>query len=141
MEVVDRYTLRFRSKETDYNFVFVAAHVSLGPWRASDRSVRRRHDGTSVGTGATMLKSWMRRSKIVLEANPEYRGFAWDFPLSDRSWDEALCATMKGTADAAGRAVEITIIEEAQSRWLAFQQQELDYIRCPRRLRRPPRRG
>ena len=46
MEAVDRYTLRFRLKDTDYNFPYVVAHTSLGRGRArSDRSVRRRHDG------------------------------------------------------------------------------------------------
>ena len=30
IEAVDRYTLRFRLKETDYNFPYVAAHTSLG---------------------------------------------------------------------------------------------------------------
>ena len=30
IEAVDRYTVRFRLKETDYNFLYVAAHISLG---------------------------------------------------------------------------------------------------------------
>src|SRR5512143_1621861 len=29
MEVLDRYTLRFHLKETDYNFLYIVAHISL----------------------------------------------------------------------------------------------------------------
>ena len=53
MEAVDRYTLRFRLKETDYNFVYVAAHASLG---AVAREVIEAYGddtmGHPVGTGA-----------------------------------------------------------------------------------------
>jgi ABC-type transport system substrate-binding protein len=36
-----------------------------------------------VGTGPYVLKQWVRSSKIILEANPEYRGFTWDFRSND----------------------------------------------------------
>ena len=92
-------------KETDYNFVYVAAHASLG---AVAREVIEAYgDDTMahpVGTGAYQLKSWTRRSKIVLEANPEYRGFVWDFQPTDDPWDKALVRDDEGPADAAGRA-------------------------------------
>ena len=32
-----------------------------------------------VGTGPYRLGQWVRSSKIVLDANPDYRGFVWDF--------------------------------------------------------------
>ena len=34
MEAVDKYTLRFRLKETDYIFLYIAAHAHSAPWRA-----------------------------------------------------------------------------------------------------------
>ena len=50
-----------------------------------------------VGTGPYMLKSGRARAKIVLEANPDYRGFTWDFqPTSDPAWDDALVKAMRG---------------------------------------------
>jgi ABC-type transport system substrate-binding protein len=132
MEAIDRHTLRFRLKETDYNFVYVAAHASLG---AVAREVIEAYGddtmGHPVGTGAYQLKSWTRRSKIVLEANPEYRGFVWDFQPTDDPWDKTLFATMRGRRMPQVGRVEITIIEEAQSRWLAFQQKEIDYMNVP----------
>ncbi len=82
-----------------------------------------------------MLKTWIRRSKIVLESNPEYRGYVWDFAASDPAWDDALVKDMRGKKMPQIGRVEITIIEEAQSRWLAFEQKELDYIAVPDDLR------
>jgi ABC-type transport system substrate-binding protein len=133
MEVVDRYTLRFRLTKTDYNFPYIVAHVPMG---AVAREVVQAYAGEElmahpVGTGPYILKSWTRRSKIVLEANPDYRGFVWDFQSSGEAWDQALIAAMKGKQMPQVGRVEITIIEEAQSIWLAFQQKELDYINVP----------
>ena len=129
---VDRYTLRFRLKEIDYNFSYVAAHASFG---AVAREIVEAYgdsvDAHPVGTGAYRLHSWVRRSKIVLEANPEYRGFVWDFQPSDEARDATLVATMKGKRMPQVGRVEISIIEEPQSRWLAFRQKELDYVTLP----------
>jgi len=133
MEAVDRYTVRFRLKETDYNFLFVAAHTSLGI--VAREAIEAYPDDTMahpVGTGPYMLKSWVRRSKIVLESNPEYRGFTWDFaPSEPAAWDEQLVKDMRGKSMPQAGKVEITVIEEAQSRWLAFQQKQLDYFALP----------
>jgi ABC-type transport system substrate-binding protein len=133
MEAVDRYTLRFRLTEPDYNFPYIVAHVPFG---AMAREIVEAYPGEElmahpVGTGPYFLKSWTRRSKIVLEANPDYRGFVWDFQPSDEPWDQALIAAMKGKQMPQVGRVEITIIEEPQSVWLAFLQKELDYINVP----------
>ena len=132
MEAVDRYTLRFRLKETDYNFLYVVAHISLGI--VAREVIDAYPEDTMahpVGTGPYVLKSWIRRSKIVLEANPEYRGFVWDFAASEPAWDDAVIKDMRGKKMPQVGRVEITIIEEAQSRLLAFQQKELDYLALP----------
>jgi len=132
MEVVDRYTVRFRLKEADYNFLYVVAHTSLAI--VAREVVETYVDDTMahpVGTGPYRLKSWTRRSKIVLDANPEYRGFVWDFAVSEPDWDNQLVKDMRGKKMPQVGRVEITIIEEVQSRWLAFQQRELDYLAIP----------
>ena len=133
MEAVDRYSLRFRLTETDYNFPYIVAHVPFG---GMAREIVEAYPGEElmahpVGTGPYVLKSWTRRSKIILEANPDYRGFVWDFQPSDEPWDQALIAAMKGKQMPQVGRVEITIIEEPQSVWLAFLQKELDYINVP----------
>jgi ABC-type transport system substrate-binding protein len=133
LEAVDRYTVRFRLKETDYNFLYIAAHISLGiVAREAIEGYGEDTMGHPVGTGPYMLTSWTRRAKIVLESNPEYRGFTWDFAPSDpASWDDQLVKDMRGKSMPQVGRVEITIIEEAQSRWLAFQQKQLDYLNLP----------
>ena len=129
---VDRHTLRFRLKDIDYNFSYVVAHTSFG---AVAREIVEAYgddiEAHPVGTGAYRLQSWVRRSKIVLEANPEYRGFVWDFQPSDEERDRTLIAAMKGKRMPQVGRVEISVIEEAQSRWLAFRQKELDYVAVP----------
>ena len=133
IEAVDRYTVRFRLKETDYNFLYIAAHISLGiVAREAIEGYGEDTMGHPVGTGPYMLTAWTRRSKIVLESNPEYRGFTWDFAPSDpASWDDQLVKDMRGKSMPQVGRVEITIIDEAQSRWLAFQQKQLDYLAMP----------
>lgn len=136
LEVPDKYTLRIRLKETDYNFPFKIAHTSYG---AVAREVIEAYGddtmGHPVGTGPYVLKQWVRGSKIVLEANPGFRGFVWDFAASEPAWDEGVISAMKGkTMPQIGR-VEINVIEESQSILLAFQGRQLDTINLPSDLR------
>jgi ABC-type transport system substrate-binding protein len=132
IEAVDRYTLRFRLKATDYNFPYIAAHTTLGA--VAHEVIDAYRDDTlahPVGTGPYMLTGWTRRAKIVLDANPAYRGFAWDFASTGDAWDRKLVADMHGkTMPRIGR-IEISVIEEAQAIWLAFEGRQLDYINVP----------
>jgi ABC-type transport system substrate-binding protein len=136
MVAIDSHTLRFHLKKTDYNFLYICAHVPFG---AMAREVVEAYgddvQAHPVGTGPYVLKSWTRGSKIVLEANPDYRGFTWDFVAVDPAWDDALVAAMKGKKMPQIGRIEVTIIEEDQSRWLAFNQKELDYIALPATFR------
>ncbi len=131
IEAVDRHTLRFRLKATDYNLPYVLAHE---PSSAVAREVIEAYAGVDgramgnpVGTGPYRLEQWLRSSKIVLVANPEYRGFTWNFAATDPA-DQKLVAAMKGRKMPQVGRVEISIIEEDQSRLLAFQNGELDIM-------------
>jgi ABC-type transport system substrate-binding protein len=129
---LDKYTLRFKLTKVDYLFAYTLAHVPFG---AVAREVIEAYGADvqahPVGTGPYMLKEWRRAARIVLEANPNYRKVTWDFAPGDDAWDKDLVAAMKGkTIPQIGR-VEISIIEESQSRWLAFQRKELDYLAVP----------
>jgi ABC-type transport system substrate-binding protein len=129
LQVLDRYTLRVKLKETDYNFAHILALPNTG---AVAREVIEAYaDDTNahpVGTGPYMLTEWKRSNKIVLEANPSFRGFIWHFEPSSDPEDKARIAAMEGKKMPQIGRVEISIIEEQQAAWLAFQNNELDIL-------------
>jgi len=129
LEVVDRYTLRIRLKDTDYNFAYIAAMPALS---AMAREVIEAYpedtNAHPIGTGPYILTSWVRKSKMILEANPDYRERIWDFDGSDDPRDKAAVAAMKGKRIPQIGRIEISIISEEQSRWLAFQNGQIDLI-------------
>ena len=131
LEAVDKYTLRFRLKDTDYNLPYVLAHEPSGIVAREVIEKYGESDGRTmanpVGSGPYRLAQWVRSSKIVLEANPDYRGFTWDFVPQDAT-DQKLVAQMKGKRMPQVGRVEVSIIEEDQARWLAFQNRELDIM-------------
>jgi ABC-type transport system substrate-binding protein len=133
MEAVDRYTLRFRLASRDYNFPFIVAHTAFG---VVAREVIEAYANDTlahpVGTGPYQLKEWKRGTKIVLEANPGFAGYVWDWkPTPGNAWDEQVVTEMKGkTMPQIGR-VEISIMDEEQTRWLAFNQKEIDILQVP----------
>jgi len=133
LTALDRYTLRINLTERDYNFPLVAAHTILG---AVAREVIEAYASDTnahpVGTGPYMLKEWKRGAKIVLEANPGFASFVWDWkPNPGSQWDDVVVAAMKGKSMPQIGRVEISIIDEEQSRWLAFNQKELDILEVP----------
>ena len=127
LEVPDRYTLRIRLHEADFNFSHMLGFPLVG---AVAREVIEAYgDDTNsrpVGTGPYLLKKYARSSKIVLEANPDYRGKVWDFAPGDDPLDAEIAARMRGRKLPAIGTVEISIMDETQSRWLAFQRGETD---------------
>lgn len=132
LETPDPYTLVIRLVAPDYLFNYTVAHV---PYGAMAREVVEAYGDDigahPVGTGPYVLKEWKRASRIVLEANPDFRGFTWDFAPAEPAWDDALVQTMRGRKMPQIGRVEISIIEEDQSRWLAFGGKELDVLALP----------
>ncbi|TFW07897.1 heme-binding protein [Oxalobacteraceae bacterium OM1] len=126
LKALDRYTLRIELNAPDYNFLYILANSSLAA--VAREAVETYGDQIRqhpVGTGPYMLEQYVPRSKIVLAANPEYRGFTWDFQSDDPA-DQQLIQEMRGKKmPQVGRAV-VSIIEEEQSRWLAFQDRQID---------------
>lgn len=123
----DRYTLKIQLTKTDYNFLY---SLTYGTFGAVAREVVEGYPQSlarhPVGTGPYMLASYTPRSKIVLVANPDWRGFIWDFKSSGSTWDDDVVKEMKGKKMPQVGKVEISIVEEEQARWLSFQQKEFD---------------
>ena len=127
LEVPDRYTLRIHLKDIDYGLSHILAFDLSG---AVAREVIEFYgedtNAHPVGSGPYRLKQYTRSSKIVLEANPGYREKIWDFQPGDDPLDKEIAAQMKGKRLPAIGNVEISIMEETQSRWLAFEKGETD---------------
>jgi ABC-type transport system substrate-binding protein len=123
----DRYTLRIRLTQADLNFPHVLAFPLVGA--VAREAIERYGDEAAahpVGTGPYRLARYVRSSRIELEANPDFRGVLWDFVPGDDPLDRAIAARMKGVRLPAIGHVEVSVMEETQSRWLAFQRGETD---------------
>jgi ABC-type transport system substrate-binding protein len=110
IETPERHTLVIRLKQPDYNFSHVLAFALAGAVaREAIESYGDESAARPVGTGPFRLKRYMRSSKIVLEANPGFRELVYEGQRLPRIG-----------------GVEISIMEETQSRWLAFQRGDTD---------------
>ena len=126
-EIPDRHTLRIRLTEPDVNFLYVLAYSLTGA--VAREAIEHYGDESAakpVGSGPFRLKSYTRSSKIVLAANPNYRGKVWDFAPGDNPRFKQIAERMRGKRLPAVDGVEVSIMEETQSRWLAFQRGETD---------------
>lgn len=128
LKALDRYTLQFTLTRPDYNFQYILAYVAFsGTAREVVEFYGDRVGQHPVGTGPYQLSKYVPRSKIELVANPEYRGFVWDFKSTGTAWDNKLVKQMSGKKMPQVGKVTVSIIEEEQSRWLAFKSGQLDF--------------
>ena len=81
-----------------------------------------------VGTGPYVLKEWRARAQDRARGESGLSRLHLGFRAVRPAWDEALVAAMRGKKMPQIGRVEISVIEEEQSRWLAFNQKELDYL-------------
>ncbi len=131
IQTPDRYTLVLRLTAPDQNFPMLLAHQ---PASAMAREVIEKYRdkagfvmGRPIGTGPYILTRWTPGSRIVLKANPNYRGFVWDFKPSSAE-DQKIVDVMKGKNMPQVGVVDIQVMEESQSRWLSFVKDEADLL-------------
>ncbi len=132
LTALDKYTLRVELNATDYNFLYIVAYGAFGA--VAHEVIDYYGDQTGmhpVGTGPYMLEKYAPRHKILLTANPQYRGYTWNFKSTGSASDDKIVKQMKGKKMPQVGKVEINIIEEEQSRWLAFQDKQLDIDMLP----------
>ncbi len=129
IEVPDPYTLILRLKEPDYNLSYILA---MSATAAFAREVVEQYGSAvtehPVGTGAFMLKDWRRSSRIVLTRNPDYRDDRFSTIADSLPEDRLISAHLKGKTLPLIDRVEVYIIDEDQPRWLAFLNNEHDYL-------------
>ena len=132
LQAIDRYTLRIRFQRPDFAFQWwlttvqfaAVAHEVVDAYKDASNRVMDH----PVGTGPYVLKQWTRGQRIVLEANPGFRDVRYPAPAAG---DAAIAKGLAGRPLPIVGRVEISIIEEAQPRLLAFDTGALDYARVP----------
>jgi ABC-type transport system substrate-binding protein len=133
LETPDKYTLRIRIKEADYNFLYIFATCQTA---AISREAVEKYGADigahPIGTGPYMLTEWKRSHKIVLSANPNYREVFYEAsPPADDVRGQQILQIMKGKKLPIVQRIEVTVVEESQPRWLAFLGGETDYANVP----------
>lgn len=125
LRAIDRYTLRLRLTEPNYPIIhdnLVRGAVAREVVEAAGGDIRAR----PVGTGPYRLREWKQGSRIILDANPNYR--ALQFPDSSDPARATLVRSMKGRTLPQVGVIEISLIDEDATRLLEFERGGLDYI-------------
>ena len=129
MRATDRYTLQFKLGAPNPRFADHLSDASMVGALARE-VVEANLDAVMshpVGTGPFKLARWNRSSLIVLDKNPGYRDQYYDEEApADDPIAQAAVARLKGRKLPMVDRVEVSIIEEAQPRWLSFLNAEMD---------------
>jgi ABC-type transport system substrate-binding protein len=132
LKALDRYTFQIRLGVADPRFVYQFADPGfLG---AVAREVVEAYGDHitehPVGTNAFRLVEWHRNSRIVLERNPNFRDvrYAEVAPPDASDRLKAEVAALQGKKLPLVDRVVVSIVEEAQPRWLSFLRGEADVI-------------
>jgi ABC-type transport system substrate-binding protein len=131
IEVRGKYIISFKLKDPDFNFLYTLAMPNVVPVaREAIEGYAADTMGHPVGTGPFVLTEWVRRSKIVLEKNPNHRGYELDTRYADPrdEWDRKVMDALHGKRLPALDRVEIYPIEDEQPRYLAFINKEHDLL-------------
>jgi ABC-type transport system substrate-binding protein len=127
LQATDRYTLQLKLNAVDYTVLERLAYLTTyAVAREVVDAAARDIQSRPVGTGPFVLKEWRRASRIVLEANPNYRTIA--FPQTGGPELQSLMKSMQGRKLPALSRIEVSIIEEQVPELLAFEQGSLDYV-------------
>ncbi len=134
LRMLDRYTFQIYLEQPNPRFAYTLSLAN--PLGAVAREVVEAYGDQimahPVGTGPFRLAQWKRTSRIVLERNPTYRKEIYDFATPGNA--PALARDiekLRGRRVPLVDRVEVTIIDEAQPRWLSFDQGALDHLLVP----------
>ena len=131
LRTLDRYTFRIQLGKASPRFVNNFASAS-GTGAVAREVVEAQGDHIMehpVGTGPFRLVEWQRSSRMVLERNPGFREEVFEAePAPGDAPAQALYQRFKGRRLPMLDRVEVSVIEEAQPRWLAFLNAEHDLI-------------
>ena len=131
LRALDRYTLRIVLAEPSPRFLYNLADGSFTGALAREvvEAYGNKVGEHPVGTGPYRLAQWKRNSRMTLAKNPNYREVLYDEqPPADDAHLQAIAQQFKGRRLPMVDEVQISIIEEAQPRWLSFLNGEQDLL-------------
>jgi ABC-type transport system substrate-binding protein len=131
LKALDRYTWQIKLAKPFYVFIYNLADCRVSCAVAREVVEKHGNDVGShpVGTGPYRVTFWKRSSKIVLEANPNYREEFFDGePAADDAVGQEILRKQKGKRMPMVGRVEVSVIEAQQPRWLSFLNEEMDLI-------------
>ncbi|MFZ2651651.1 MAG: ABC transporter substrate-binding protein [Burkholderiaceae bacterium] len=133
VRALDRYTFQLRLGAPNPRFHLNFATATTG---AVAREVVQAYGDDiaahPVGTGPFKLGSWRRASRIVLLRNPAFREqFFEGEPAPGDAQAQAIAAELSGRRLPLLERIEISVITEAQPRWLAFVESAVDLLELP----------
>jgi ABC-type transport system substrate-binding protein len=131
LRALDRYTLQVKLAEPSPRFLYNLADGSFTGALAREvvDAYGDKVGEHPVGTGPYRLAQWKRSSKMMLQKNPNYREVLYDEqPPAGDARLQAIAQKFKGRRLPMIDQVQISIIEEAQPRWLSFLNGEQDLL-------------
>jgi ABC-type transport system substrate-binding protein len=131
IRALDRYTFRVKLAQPSPRFLynFVAGGLAGAVAREVVEAWGDAVGEHPVGTGPFVLAQWKRSSRIVLARNPVYREVRYDEHAPEGNARlQAVAAALKGRRLPMVDQVVVSIIEEAQPRWLSFLNREQDLM-------------
>jgi peptide/nickel transport system substrate-binding protein len=131
LRVLDRFRFQVKLKQPDHNFIYNLSLciMSCAVAREVVEFYGDRVSEHPVGTGAYMLTFWKPSSKMVFDANPTYREHYYDaVPAPGDERSKAILQANKGKRVPMAGRVELYVIEQAQPRYLAFLNGEIDVL-------------
>ena len=131
VRALDRYTVQFKLGVSRPRFVQTIADPGILGIVA--REVVEKYGDEimehPVGTGPFMLSEWKRSSRMTFVKNPNYRHEVFDStpPPGDKVGEE-VARHLRGKTLPLVDKVVVSIIDEAQPRWLSFLTREQDLM-------------
>ncbi len=134
LRTLDRYSFEIRTERPAPRLPFVLANPAIAGALAREVvEIDRTTIGERpVGTGPFRVGAWTRGAKLVFERNQNQEWRRYDAePNADDDAGQALAAKFRGRPLPMLDRVEITIVEEAQPRWLSFLNRQIDMVALP----------
>ncbi len=131
LRALDRYSFQIKLAEPSPRFLYNLADGSFTGALAREvvEAYGDKVGEHPVGTGPYRLAQWKRSSRMLLQRNPNYREVLYDEqPPAGDARLQAIARKFKGRRLPMIDQVQISVIEEAQPRWLSFLNGEQDLL-------------